>query len=813
MRPPARSMLILVLAMGCAPTDAPPVDAVALPAPDAAPWVAPAEAPPFAHPFFEAHPALTDVSSFGQRVEGPPASRPSRSERGLFGIGNGNAFATLGLVDPVNTLHSMVGPIYRKQSRFFGDTALLPVLDGDTLDGFDVEHVARPRGTAVVVTRSERDDGVWTFVDVAPRPEGVADSDVPPVLVRFVLFENLADTPHAAGVAIDSVDDLALDDGVVIALAQREDGATDPRVLGHVPVGATLALDDDARWRLDLGTVAPGGTAQAALVYATAADRDALDTVVDDLEAADLEDWLDDTVAWWRAFSAEGMQLEVDDPVLVDLIDAGRTILRVQQSAAGGVNPMNRYTSAWLRDTIGPARAYSRLGLFDEAEAALTYLQLCHTHRRDYGNSCQSGLLPEDVTWTVDWDALGPFEGRTRAEGPSYVPLAWRALVQWTGDDTPVVERWSYLRRAVSAQEVTADGLQRWSGDETFRLAMNVALGELLEFPLEEQAWSSNSAHVYLPAARFLAEVADAHDLDGADTLRDRADLVQAGLEATFLAPEGYFSALVWMDDDRTPNPLPFEDSALKAIWAGAYAPDDPVAVGALDALVDAIGQGDGLLASLPDDTYAGNPDFAQGVGTGMLPGFTLWNLSATGHPEVTGARNEVRRFASPSGAYQEGVQILDRGALHLIYDAGGATGDIAARYRPWETGIVLDALLYDVVGAEPLGTRDAPALRLRPRMPNGQRHLTAGPIAFAGAEVAMTLTWDDGWVLTVENTGDVAAEIHPELPLGVWDDVDVDVEDGEIVERPFGERMAVFPPQTLAPGAARTVAVRNPAP
>ena len=64
-----------------------------------------------------------------------------------------------------------------------------------------------------------------------------------------------------------------------------------------------------------------------------------------------------------------------------------------------------------------------------------------------------------------------------------------------------------------------------WSGDETFRLAMNVALGYPLETPWQDMAWSSNSAMVMIAAANFLADhAAEAGHPEDEAPLRDRAD-------------------------------------------------------------------------------------------------------------------------------------------------------------------------------------------------------------------------------------------------------------------------------------------------
>ena len=133
------------------------------------------------HPFFEAHPALADLSSYAMSVAGPPRGRPDHQHRGAFAVGNGAMFALMGLSDPLNTLHSAVGPVYDKRERFFGDVAIELEEDGEVA-AFEREWIARVRSTAVNVTRADtRFSSVYT-VDFAPHSRGS-----PPVIVRFIL--------------------------------------------------------------------------------------------------------------------------------------------------------------------------------------------------------------------------------------------------------------------------------------------------------------------------------------------------------------------------------------------------------------------------------------------------------------------------------------------------------------------------------------------------------------------------------------------------------------------------------------------------
>ena len=72
------------------------------------------------------------------------------------------------------------------------------------------------------------------------------------------------------------------------------------------------------------------------------------------------------------------------------------------------------------------------------------------------------------------------------------------------------------LRRALLDQDFSADHRLPFSGDETFRIALDAAFGLTLGHAHEEASWSANSLVLWLGAAnalRWLAQAVDAPDL------------------------------------------------------------------------------------------------------------------------------------------------------------------------------------------------------------------------------------------------------------------------------------------------------------
>ena len=100
-----------------------------------------------------------------------------------------------------------------------------------------------------------------------------------------------------------------------------------------------------------------------------------------------------------------------------------------------------------------------------------------------------------------------------------------------------------------------------------------------------------------------------------------------------------------------------------------------------------------------------------------MLPGYTLRAMTDIGYSHAMAAFNAVALSLSTSGNLGEVLVFDDHSGLTIIYDQGGAVGDYTAKFRPWEGGIVLDAVLKYLIGFMP----DAPhgVFRIRPHLPN----------------------------------------------------------------------------------------------
>ncbi|MCB9728281.1 MAG: hypothetical protein H6744_04875 [Deltaproteobacteria bacterium] len=689
---------------------------------------------PAAWPALSAH-----MSTWVTHVAGPVAQRPDTGHRGGYGTGNGRVFALFGLTDPMNTMHGMTGPTYERGKRFFGDYSVSLTGPGVAAES-DEEWTAMSLSAPVLFSRA-RFGALWLetldFVPPATDPAGHC-------MVRVIEVRNAASEATAAlelrvaaAVSVTSpTPDRLLEQTGERALTTgflSSEGQVDGKVLTH-PVGP----------------LAPGAHARLTLLHCTAQGDAAVD-----LPELDLDATVAALVAEHAAWRERLVGFELPDPRVSDFLDGMAMTLRVQTSVEGANCPMSEYTRVWARDTIGAVLAWLRLGAHEEVRALMTYLYGAASERGDLQNSYDADLDLDPPPAPPDWDALGPLAGKVAAETPSYMVWTAAEWLRFTGDAKPLADRWPFYRRCLLRQVPNEDGLLPFTGDETFRTAMNVAFGYPLESPHHEESWSANSSLLWLGAARGFDAMARAtgHEADLAQAATLEATIRQ-GLMDYYLLEDGCIAALVVRATGET-LPEPFEDVALKLTWAGAEDGDSELARAATRCLIERLGTEPGRFQSPIDGNLADFPllgDEATGVYTGMLPGYALSALTDVGHPDAEAAFVTLSKVLGSSGNLQEYQVAPDDSGLTLLYDPSGALGDYTAKFRPWEGGIVAAAAVDYLVGFEP--DASSKELALRPHLPSGWpdmtvRRLRAGDARFdvevsaRGAERRVTLSTD----------------------------------------------------------------------
>jgi hypothetical protein len=349
----------------------------------------------------------------------------------------------------------------------------------------------------------------------------------------------------------------------------------------------------------------------------------------------------------------------------------------------------------------------------------LDYYHLGAIMRGDIGNALDLDYDPRPPPPEPDWASMPPFVGRCEGETPSYLPLMSRWYTDASGDTFLLESQTEFLKRALLAQNVSADFLIPFSGDETYRGAMGIALGLDIEHDYVGCCKSANSSFLFCAGARALADELEAlGNLDDPPVLREKADSVLQAADSHYWRSDDMYAPFL-DESDPTNLPQPFEDVSTKPLWTGCLPPDDERAQTNLQNVIALKATEDGFLQSPLDPRYDNymELDIHEGVYTGMMPGYYLYNLSLVDHPRAEGAFNALELAASPSGNFSEYHIYDDHSVLQIIYEHGGTLGDLTARYRPWEGGISLDAMVFYLTGFEPDARNNT--VRLAPRLPN----------------------------------------------------------------------------------------------
>jgi hypothetical protein len=687
-------------------------------------WPAPEPFPAPGGEFVAAHPGVFARLSrwTEQAVAGP--DRPDPAHLAAYGAGNGWVHAFVGLGNPLNTLHSLVGPTYEKRDVFFGDYGLrLATRGASEAPGFDQEWATRSLDAPVLLTLGRLDGLELLTVDFAPWTQDV--------VARRCFLRVLLVTNRRSGASPD----LELR---VRANNQPSPGPTTALFEVRNARGLLTSSPDSQatvagkELHLAVGVLQPGETRRLTLQHCT---QDG--TQAPTAPHLDADSLLDQTSAAYLAWEAGLTDLDTPDPMVNDFWDGMKQTLKVQMSAQGASCPMSEYTRTWARDNIGPALAYLDLGAFDEVRGMLQYLHGAIVASGDLQNSYDADLtFPDPPPPEPDWGAMPPLAGRAAAETPSFmVMMAQRYLL--ASGDLDTVRSWApLLRRCLLGQAPSPEGLLPFTGDETFRAAMNAAAGLTLEYAHHEKTWSLNSSLLWLGAERALQRLAADDAVFGpeapavAQAAAAQRALIEAGL-ARFALPDGCLSPFI---DRATMEPWAgvFEDVSLQAVWAEAFPAGDPRAAKAVQCLLDRVHPAPGIFQSPLDDRFKELATLPVKVGmyTGMLAGYALASLADLGHPEAEAAFHALRLVLDPSGNAVEYGVYDDHSALHILHDPTGGLGDYTARFRPWEGGIDADALFRFLVRAEfdaATGT-----VTVQPRLPEGWpgfkvRHLRSG--------------------------------------------------------------------------------------
>ncbi len=452
-----------------------------------------------------------------------------------------------------------------------------------------------------MVSAGRSGDLLLVVLDLAPIPApGSATRPAHAALWRRVAVSNEGDAPSdpASLVVTTALKQRVEDDAL---LETRSDGM---RVAFFRAPGALVP--DDTRLVLPVPSLPPGGLFETDLVLATAPPGTSPADARAGLSGEDIVVLADETAAAYVAFVATTARVETPDPVVNDFFTVLARTLYVQVSAQGASSPMSRDTLTWTRDLSGVVRPLALLGAHDLARRILDYYYAAASQAGGIHNAYDADLpLDLDDPAAVDWASLPRMSGRTAAEGPSHLPLMFAWLWAATGDTAWVASRLPFLRHSLFKQQWNEDYLQPFSGDETFRAAMNIAFGLPIEYPHDTESWSLVSSALLAAGAEalFALETATGHAVEAQQALDLRAGAA-ATAGTRFRLEDGCLAALIHREDG-TLSP-PFEDALLMGPWAGPPWSQSAPADEAIECLARRIRAAPGVFRSPLDPTYEG---------------------------------------------------------------------------------------------------------------------------------------------------------------------------------------------------------------
>ena len=356
-----------------------------------------------------------------------------------------------------------------------------------------------------------------------------------------------------------------------------------------------------------------------------------------------------------------------ENPLLTS-INNSLGLCRASQCESGGVlaSPY-KYPVNYVRDQQGSFRLFLAAGDFERAYKALLF----HVAMQNkYGIQNAFDAINEPL----EPDSFDPGASKKdskwkTAEVPSYVILFARDYYRATGDIERIrrfYKRLAYNLR-VQVQSFSENDLLPSPGDESFTQLVGI------DHPKE----FADSNLLFIGAAAFMAELAElmrkSNDRDEFKKLEERVR--HAVMKHLWQPKEKRFACST--EDER-----PVLDALLRCFWWETEDPNGPVAQGCLKAVLDSLVNPIRVVPTM--DRCAG-----------MEPGYLLYAMARSQHPQVHEAAELVLKYASRNGTYCEYYDhhSKETDEPFIIHDWRGTL-------RPWESGTCATALLQYLIGS-----------------------------------------------------------------------------------------------------------------
>ncbi len=673
-------------------------------------------------PGFDARPWLKDLY---QWKEERPWGALDPAQSGAYGIGNGRAFALLGITAPIWTWTNLYGNTYQEPS--LGSLKMVLRQKGEDLS-FDRQCIGWVRRSGAVEVEATGGPLQVTTVDFAPAgsPNGEGGNaapglgwDNPAALVRIVRVRNTSGEPQSGlEVAFKLVEAWNVksrnQNSRTVYRFTQEAKRVKPRTFWALGTLDGKGRPSDRGVVARLGTLAPGAEAVVSVALASEESDVDLDRAWIALEDAGSWKLLDRTRDFWAHWHGQGVGFS-GDPKTCDLFEIESQIFKVQEAASGGFSPLIGYSYTWIRDNNGPIRWFLKTGHWAEAKAAIDFFH-------DVASSM--GALPNSIR--VDYRIqrrVGDLAGISveHAETPNWIILQhwWQYLS--VGDLAPIRDRWAYLKRCLTGQ-VQRDRKFMFHRDETYLWCLMSRIFDSIGTPndfLTTYGWAVDSSFDYVAAADRMAFLAKRMGrTQEADRIQGWSDGARRAAEDGFWdEAHGFWAPAQSFLGPRYPQP--YANILLNPFWCGYSRTDlDPLgpnpessakAVRALAAGYKYLGRSDGFWKTTPEVDFF----------VGMNPGQLLVDLLQARSPWADKAYQAVWKSATPSGEFAEMYDGRYRPWNPPAWGVG-----TSGRIRPWEGGLNTESIFDYLLGFQPFAAGGRAALS--PHLPEGQDFLQA---------------------------------------------------------------------------------------
>ncbi|MGC9320031.1 MAG: hypothetical protein ACP5KN_18510, partial [Armatimonadota bacterium] len=675
---------------------------------------------------------------------------PTYSDLGAYPIGNGRVFGIVGLSLPLGTVQDMLGPTYQKVAGLMGSVMPAVLMDGEPILPTR-QSTAWVAPCGVVRSRWEGDAVQVDLLQTVP-PEidaaltlimvtNVGDKAVD---VTLALQSSMPTDEETAGELVFTRGDARMRAGFAGAdtlILHRSVIPGMPEGLEQriMPLGSFgTELEGTVAVGCPLGPVRPEESVGKLAYLTFARDPGGERQTVEEIESAGWE-LFEDSHQWWQRWHDRTLQVEGAGEELDQFMAIQKYICRVQQAETGGYSPMHKYTQRWIRDSNGPIAFLLDCGDFDSVDRDLSYhFAGCALQKRIFNNMPLNLDANVESPPQIDWSEVPA----PKAEIASFVILQNWWYWQHTGEIGQLEKRWDYLRRALEAHRVDAQGRLPFHGDETYRFpgyelhqAEPGSCPDYVHLTLR----SADSAFEYVAAAEAMAQMAEALGRDEAEVAEYRraAEFVREATERLYWQEErGYYAPAASAVSGELYR-YPFANICLRPLWIGYAQPDDRQVRNVLSALSHLYRPDIGTSKLTP----------ACGYYVGMTPGYVLAALSAIDHPEAGQALEGLLVAAEPSGGFAE----MNRPDDLPSRDVWGLH-----RVRPWEGGINGSAVLQYLTGFEPRAQERLAFFR--PNLPGGVHSMTVRNLRVGDANLRLEAERAEHtviWRVTCEEAAD----------------------------------------------------------